>query len=197
MTSLYHQQKLPRILMVHNFYGRSSPSGENQVVEYDFDLLKSKGHEIKLFKKESDEVLNRGLYGYAKAGILNLWNPSSKKIFKKIVSDFKPDLIHIHNTFPLISPSILYIDSINVPIVMTLHNYRIFCPAGILMRNNNICTQCIDKKSIIPSVIHGCYKESRIATIPLAVSSATHNTMKTWNKKIDAFFVLTDYAKNM
>ena len=106
--------------------------------------------------------------------------------------------MHVHNTFPLISPSIFWaIRDINCAVVLTLHNYRLFCAAGMPMRDGQVCTQCLDKRSVVPAMRYGCYRESRLATIPLAISIALHRQVGTWDKHVDRFIALTQHQREM
>lgn len=184
-----------KILLVHNFYGSQAPSGENQVFEAEKALLEKNGHRVEVYTRDSDEIRNKKVLGTLQGGASVVWNPMTKALIQKKVNEFKPDIIHVHNTFPLLSPSIFYIEDNKVPIVMTLHNYRLFCAAGIPIRNNSVCTKCIDQASVLPALKYGCYRDSRLATIPIALNISLHRRLGTWNNKLDAFIVLTEFQK--
>ena len=186
-----------RILLVHNFYGSNVPSGENSVVLIEKALLEEKGHTVCMFYRHSDEILNIGFWGFIKGAISTPWNFFSAYKLKKKIKSFKPDVLHVHNTFPLISPSIFSAVSSDVPVVLTLHNYRILCPAAIPMRNNKICLECIETKSVIPSILHRCYKSSFLATIPLAIKVMLHRHLGTWENNVDAIIVFSSFQKNL
>ena len=186
-----------RILLVHNFYGSSTPSGENQVFSLESSLLESYGHEILHFTRNSDDIIEGGVRGLIKGALSTPWNPFAAISLQNAISLFKPDVIHAHNTFPLISPSIYSQIGNQAACVLTLHNYRLFCPAGIPLRNGNVCTDCIDRRSIIPSIKHGCYRSSRIATIPLATSVALHRKLQTWSNHIDGFIAFTEFQRKL
>lgn len=124
-------------------------------------------------------------------------NPVSLFKIQKKINEFKPDIIHVHNTFPLLSPSIFYAFCSKSAFVLTLHNYRLQCPAAIPMRDGKVCTKCIDSKSVMPSILFGCYRGSRIATIPLATKVFLHRILGTWKKKVDAFIALSLFQKNL
>jgi len=186
-----------RILLVHNFYGSSAPSGENKVFSSEKSLLELHGHSVEVFMRSSDEIRDKGVLGYIKGGLATPWNFLSRVRFLKAIKKFQPDLIHVHNTFPLISPSILYGVDKKIPIVMTLHNYRIFCAAGVPMRNGNTCVRCLDRHSPISALIYGCYRNSRLATIPLVINIGLHQFLGTWVKKIDSFIAFTYFQKHL
>src|SRR5690606_11318864 len=116
---------------------------------------------------------------------------------RKKIEAFNVDVVHAHNTFPLISPSIFHAVGKRAARVLTLHNYRLFCPAAIPMRDGNVCTQCLDKRSAIHSMVHGCYRNSRAATLPLAISVELHRALGTWTKQVDAFICLSEFQREL
>lgn len=186
-----------KILLVHNYYGSSAPSGENIVFEAEKVLLQKQGHDVEVFTRQSDEIRKKGLLGTVQGALATPWNPWMAKAIKKMIARFAPDVVHVHNTFPLISPAIFHAVGKKTARVLTLHNYRLFCPAAIPMRNGNICTECLDKKSSFPSLLHGCYRESRIATAPLALNVALHRFLGTWKNNVDAFIALSDFQAKL
>jgi hypothetical protein len=97
-----------RILLVHNFYGSAAPSGENQVFEAEKAMLRSRGHEVAEFCRYSDEIRGQGVWGTIKGAVATPWNPWSARAIRQVVARFLPDVVHVHNTFPLISPSIFH-----------------------------------------------------------------------------------------
>jgi glycosyltransferase involved in cell wall biosynthesis len=109
----------------------------------------------------------------------------------------RPDVVHVHNTFPVISPAVYYAaNEAAIPVVQTLHNFRMLCPAGTLFRDGHVCEDCIGKRVPWPGVIHGCYRNSRLATAAGAAMLATHNYKQTWSKAVSAYIALTDFARN-
>ena len=182
-----------KILLVHNFYGSSAPSGENVVFEAEKALLQKNGHEVALFTRHSDEIRNKGFLGALQGALATPWNPWMSRAIQKAIADFRPDVVHAHNTFPLTSPAIFHAIGKKAASVLTLHNYRLFCPAAIPMRNGKVCTECLDKKSSFPAILHGCYRDSRIATAPLAFNVALHRFLGTWKNNVDAFITLSDF----
>jgi glycosyltransferase involved in cell wall biosynthesis len=162
---------------------------------HDINLLRADGHEVVLFSRSSDFVRGIGLFGRILAGFSNVFNMWAAKELTEIIKGEQPDIIHVHNTFPLISLWVLYAVKRSVPIVMTLHNYRLFCSAGIPLRDGQICTKCIDEKSVLPALKYGCYKGSRLATLPLAMSIWLHRLLGTLDRRVSAFITLTPYAR--
>lgn len=185
-----------KILLAHNFYGSAAPSGENMVYLAERALLQQKGHVVLEFTRHSDELRNRGAIGAVKGAVSAPWNPSSVRKLRDILDREKPHILHAHNTFPLLSPAIFRASrGFDTATVLTLHNYRTFCAGGIPMRNNVPCTECLDKRSVLPALKYGCYRNSKLATIPMVTMIALHRRTETWYRDIDAFIVLTEFQK--
>ena len=180
-----------KVLLVHNFYGSGAPSGENQVFEAEENLLRVHGDSVSVFRRHSDEIRSLGILGAARGALATCWNPWMTVAIRQSVVALRPDVVHVHNTFPLISPGIFHAVGEQVARVLTLHNYRLFCAAAIPMREGNPCTECLDRRSAWPAVKFGCYRGSRIATLPLAASVAIHRVMATWTREVDAFIELS------
>ncbi|WP_237134314.1 glycosyltransferase family 4 protein [Pseudohongiella sp. O18] len=185
-----------RILLVHNYYGSGAPSGENIVVDAEEKLLIDGGNEVIRYSRYSDDVRRQGTFGLIRASLSTPWNPFSARRLSEQVNEIRPDIVHVHNTFPMISPSIFHSIGSGIAKVITLHNYRLLCPAAIPMRNGNVCTECIYKRSVLPSLLHGCYRGSRLSTVPLAANVALHRKIGTWNSKVDAFIALSQFQKD-
>jgi glycosyltransferase involved in cell wall biosynthesis len=181
-----------RILQIHNNY--QFTGGEDVAVEAEYSLLQSNGNDVNLF-----EVSNENIRG-TKAKIETAINVSySKKYSNKLVDRigyFQPEIVHVHNFFPLLTPSIYDVcKSFGLPVIQTLHNYRIICPGAYLMKNGVICEDCLTG-SAFKAALHGCYRDSRIGSLPVAYMVQTHRKRKTWQKKIDRFIALTEFAMN-
>jgi glycosyltransferase involved in cell wall biosynthesis len=184
-----------KVLLVHNFYGSSAPSGENQVFEAEKLLLQEMGHEVTDFSRHSDEIRSQGTWGVVRGALATPWNPWMTRAVKEAVSNFQPDVVHVHNTFPLISPGIFHAIGPRAARVLTLHNYRLFCPAAIPMRGGRVCTDCLDMRSAWPALRYGCYRDSRVATLPLALSVGMHRALGTWTGQVDAFVALSEFQR--
>jgi glycosyltransferase involved in cell wall biosynthesis len=183
-----------KILLVHNFYGSSAPSGENIVFSAEKEMLEERGHEVTLYTTNSDYIRKIGVAGSFLGAIGAPWNHVHLVRMKKILAAGEFDVMHVHNTFPLLSPAVFYAPGKRAPAaVLTLHNYRLFCCAGIPLRNNRPCTECLDRQSIWPALLHGCYRNSRVATVPMALMISLHRRLATWQKRVDAFIALTTF----
>ncbi len=187
-----------KILLAHNFYGSASPSGENTVFHAEGDLLRQMGHEVLEFTRHSDTILGKGAAGTLEGALSTPWNPFSAQELKRVLRRERPDILHVHNFFPLLSPSIFYATSgSETATVMTLHNYRLFCAAGIPMRQGRPCTLCLERKSVLPALRFGCYRDSRSATTPMAAMIELHRILGTWKQHVDAFISLSGFQKDL
>ena len=186
-----------KVLIIHNFYQSKSPSGENQLVLDEMKLLRSHNNiQVKEFFFQSDSFYSHSPIGKLKM-LLNIpWNFGLNKKIKSTLREFKPDVIHIHNTFPFISPSIFY-KLRKYPIIFTLHNYRIFCASGTPLRDNKICLECFEKNSFLPSLKYGCYRNSKIQTLPVFLKIVLANFFKVWEKYVKTFFVFSSFQKQL
>lgn len=185
-----------KVLLAHNFYGSSAPSGENLVFELERDLLSRSGHEVHTFTRHSDDVRGSA-FGLLRGALATTWNPWTVRDVRAAVGRWAPDIVHVHNTFPLLSPSIFAGVGARAARVLTLHNYRLFCPAAIPLRGGATCTECLDRKSVRPALRHGCYRNSRLATAPLAASIAFHRALGTWRNQVEAFVALTEFQREL
>jgi len=185
-----------RILLLHNYYGSSAPSGENTAFDEECELLRNAGHEVHAFVKHSDRIIARGLYGKIEAGIRVPWNSRVIDEVVGVAKDFAPDVIHVHNTFPTFSPGVFSaLSAQSAAIVCTLHNFRYVCASAMLSRQGLPCTLCLEKRSVLPALRHRCYRDSFIDTVPLAFSIALHRRLDTFNRNVDAFITLTPFQK--
>jgi len=187
-----------KILLVHNFYGSMAPSGENEVFLNENKLLQGTRQEVFQYTRHSNEIRNRGLAGTLQGALATPWNPFSLNELRKRIKDSQPDVMHVHNTFPLLSPVVFKsVRDTRTATVLTLHNYRTFCSAAIPMRNERPCVECMEQRSVYPALRYGCYRNSRTATLPLAVMIALHRKLGTWQKDVDAFIALSQFQKRM
>ncbi|MFH9550523.1 glycosyltransferase [Streptomyces sp. NPDC017435] len=177
------------VLVVHNHYASAQPSGENKVVDQEVALLRGAGHRVELFERRSDDIAARSLPGKAAVALLVPWNPSVRAELADRLRAERPDVVHVHNVFPLLSPSVLAACAdAGVPAVATLHNYTQVCPPGTLQRDGRPCTECVGSAPL-PAVRHGCYRGSRLATVPLAVSLSVNR--RRWWSGVERFFCIS------
>lgn len=162
-----------RVLIVHNRYRSAEPSGEDRVVDQEVDLLSEAGHEVVVFEKDSDNIQRMSLAAKTTVPLLVPWNPFARRELRQVLRSHRPDVVHIHSTFPLLSPAVFdACADVGVPVVATLHNYGLICPIGSLFRDGHDCTECVGG-SPLPAVRHGCYRGSRVASLPVAALALT------------------------
>ena len=129
-----------KVLLVHNEHGR--PSGEEVIVQCIKNLIEENGHQVIYYIRSSAEISEMP-FGNFNAFISGIYSRESRKILKNLLVKHQPDVVHVHNLFPFISPSILPIcRKLRFPVVMTVHNYRLVCPNGLHMRSGEICMKC-------------------------------------------------------
>ena len=177
------------VLVVHNRYASAQPSGENKVVDQEVALLRSAGHRVEVFERRSDDIAARSLPSKAALPLLVPWNPAVRRELATRLRAGRPDVVHIHNVFPLLSPAVLAACAdAGVPAVATLHNYTQICPPGTLQRDGRPCTECVGATPL-PAVRHGCYRGSRLATVPLAVSLSANR--RRWWTGVERFLCIS------
>jgi glycosyltransferase involved in cell wall biosynthesis len=178
-----------KVLVVHNRYRSEQPSGENNVVDQEVELLAAAGHDVSLFERRSDDIETMSLAGKATVPLRVPWNRAVRTEVATRLRARRPDVVHIHNTFPLLSPSVLAACAdTGVPAVATLHNYTMICPPGTLYRNGRLCTECVGTTPF-PALRHGCYRNSRLATAPMAVNVAVNR--RRWWSGVKRFFCIS------
>lgn len=184
-------EKKLNVLMVHNYYKQRG--GEDAVVESEVSLLKSYGHHVETYFRHNDEVAGLTKFNL---GIQTIWSGQTKKTVSSKILAFKPDVIHVHNTFPLISPSLYWAASnARVPVVQTLHNFRLLCPQAMFLRENKVCEACLGHLPIA-AVKYGCYRESRVQTAVLSSMLVGHRVLGTWANKVDRFIALNKFCQD-
>ncbi|MFC7823820.1 glycosyltransferase [Streptomyces sp. NPDC057375] len=178
------------VLVVHNRYNSAQPSGENNVVDQEVALLRGAGHRVGVFERRSDDIAGRSLPGKVAVPLLVPWNPAVRRELAARLRAERPDVVHVHNVFPLLSPSVLAACAdAGVPAVATLHNYTQVCPPGTLQREGRSCTECVGAATPLPAVRHGCYRNSRLATVPLAVGLSVNR--RRWWSGVERFFCIS------
>ncbi|MCQ8773545.1 glycosyltransferase [Streptomyces telluris] len=178
------------VLVVHNRYSSAQPSGENRVVDEEVGLLREAGHRVGVFDRRSDDIAARSLLAKAAVPLLVPWNPAVRTELAARLRAERPDVVHVHNVFPLLSPAVLAACAdAGVPAVATLHNYTQVCPPGTLHRDGRSCTECVGSAAALPAVRHGCYRGSRLATVPLAVSLSVNR--RRWWSGVERFFCIS------
>ena len=179
------------VLMVHNFY--QIGGGEHTVFNNEIELLKNNGHKVITYTRDNKE-LNGSKLKLLLSPLSTIWSFKTYREVKQIIKNEKIDIVHCHNTFPLISPSVYYAArKMKVPVVQTIHNFRFLCPAGIFYRDGHICEQCRINQNFKSAIKHRCYRNSKIQTLIIVMMLKFHRLIGTY-KKINYIF-LTDFNK--
>ncbi|SEP41929.1 glycosyltransferase [Amycolatopsis saalfeldensis] len=179
-----------RVLVVHNRYRSEQPSGENNVVDAEVKLLHDGGVQVGRFERQSDDIASMSLPRKALVPLQVPWNRAARAELATRLRVERPDVVHVHNTFPLLSPSVLAACAdARVPVVATLHNYGLVCPPGTLYRDGHVCTDCVGGAPV-PAVRNGCYRGSAVATLPMAVNLVANRHR--WRTGVTRFFCISD-----
>ena len=182
-----------KILIIHNKYKQFG--GEDVAVESESSILIKNKHEVEILYFDNspiDSHLSR--IGSALGAIYNF---SSARKVSKMIRQFRPDIIHIHNLFFIASPSVIYAaHKYKVPVILTLHNYRLICANALLLRNNQICELCTQKKFPVSGIRYKCYRDSAIESALVTGITGIHKLFKTWQNKIHTYITLNEFSRS-
>lgn len=183
-----------KVAIVHNYY--KIRGGEATVVSNESAILAKQGIEVINYSRDNLEIDSFSLREKFKLIKETAWSKESYKLFRTFLKAKQPDICHVHNFLPLLSPSIFQAcQDEGIPVVQTLHNYRLICSNGLLLRKGKICELCLGK-SAYKAVTKGCYRNSSLQTYAVARMIEKNKTNGTWNEKIDAYICLTAFAKS-
>jgi len=181
-----------KILLVHNKY--QQPGGENVVFESEGELLSNNGHFVE--RLIFDNTTIKTFIDKCLSGLKTIYNPASARMLREKIDHFNPDIIHVHNFVPLASPSIFSVaQKFGVPIIHTLHNYRLICPSATLVHNGKIYERSIHSAFPMDAIMKGVYRNSRLQTAAVALMVAWHRLIGTWKSKVDFYIALSNFAK--
>ncbi|MBY0145123.1 glycosyltransferase [Neobacillus niacini] len=184
-------EKKKKILIVHNYY--QIPGGEDTVVANEKKLLEEHGHQVVLYSRNNNEL--KGMAKLQKLCIpfSTVFSIRTYREVKNIIIKEKIDVVHVHNTLNLISPSVYYAAfSKNKPVIQTIHNFRLLCPAATFYREGRICEDCVDK-GLKCAVSNKCYRGSRLQTLGCVFTLKLHRLLGTY-KKLN-YICLTEFNK--
>ena len=182
-------------MICHNYY--REPGGEDVVFEAEADLLERRGHRVERLVLRNDEIPEQpGPLAQAKLAARTVWSGESDRKVRSALRRAKPDVVHFHNTFPLISPS-AYVTcrKAGVPVVQTLHNYRLLCANASFFRDGHPCEDCLGKTPPWPGVLHGCYRGSRLQSTAVVAMLTAHRLRRTWSRDVGVYVALTEFAR--
>jgi glycosyltransferase involved in cell wall biosynthesis len=182
-----------KIVIVHNAYQQAG--GEDAVVSAEKALLLRAGNEVHEYLRHNNEIKSGGTCSNITLGFRTVWSTSSQNELHSLLKAWKPDVVHFHNTFPLISPAAYYAcRELGVPVVQTLHNYRLFCAAGAFFRDGQVCEDCLTK-SRWQALRHACYRQSRGASATVVAMLSFHHWYGTWNNLVDRYIALSEFSR--
>lgn len=182
-----------RILVAHNRYKYAG--GEDSVMRSEVEMLRSAGHQIALLEADN-QAIDGTLVKIAAAGSL-FHSSSSNRRMAELLRTFKPDVVHLHNWFPLLSPSMIGVArAAGVPVVQTLHNFRMVCCNGVLYRDGRICHDCVGKAFPLGGMAHACYARSRVGSALVSTAFSYHRLAHTWDG-VSLFIALSEFQRSL
>ena len=181
-----------KILAVHNFHRKGSASGDDQVFKSETALLESHGNTVIRYSVSNDEFDNAGAAGKIKAVFGMLWSKKNYNAVQEKIKETKPDVVHVHTFFPLLSPSVLYAAKrLDVPVVATLHDTRFVCPCATSLRGTELCNECGDGH-YMRMCKYGCFKGSKAQSLIVANIFNYHRKKRSFYDQIDRYICLND-----
>ncbi len=184
-----------RVLVVHNHYLQAG--GEDTVVQAEKALLEAKGNEVFLFEDTNLDLDDAPLADKVKAAFNAIYSSAARRRMADAIREFRPDVVHIHNFFNKLSPSVYdACYQAGLPVVQTLHNFRLVCLNAFLYRDGRVCEDCVGRFVPWPGVIHRCYRNSRTASATVAAMLAVHDVKNTWEDRVTRYIALTKFARD-
>lgn len=180
-----------KILVAHNRYQQAG--GEDSVVAEEVRMLQQRGHFIHQYSVDNDDII--GAWRKTITAARSFYSRLTFREMSNLLRSFQPDILHVHNFFPNISPAIVFAaNKYRVPVVQTLHNYRLLCASATLFRDGHPCEACLVNHSFLPGVMHACYRGSRAGSAVVGASAFVHAALGTWSNRIDRYIALTQFA---
>jgi len=181
-----------RIIVAHNFY--QQPGGEDESFRAEVGVLRDGGQEVLTHTVHNDDIKQMSKLTVAGK---TLWNHSSYGELRKLVREFRADVVHFNNTFPLISPSAYYAcRAEGAAVVQSLRNYRLLCPAATFHRDGKVCEKCLDKSIPWPALVHKCYRDDRAATATLVAMLTAHRLIGTYSRALDRYIAISHFCRD-
>jgi glycosyltransferase involved in cell wall biosynthesis len=185
-----------KILVAHNYY--QQPGGEDTVVERETALLRQAGHSVIDYHRSNTEVESLNWWGKITLPKRIVWASDAVRDLETLIRATQPDLAHFHNTHFMISPAAYQAcRDLHTPVVQSLYNPRLMCPAASFYRNGQLCQDCLGKAFPWPGVLHACYRQSRLQTAVLALSLFFHRRRGTWINMVDGYVMATEFYRQL
>jgi glycosyltransferase involved in cell wall biosynthesis len=178
-----------RVLVLHSRYLSGTSSGENRVVEDEVELLRSAGHEVHLWAPSAEDAAGASR---PRLAVRAVWSRSAVRRVARLAAELRPDVVHVHNLYPMLSPAVLRTAA--APVVVTLHNYRLLCLPATFLRDDRACEDCLGK---LPwrGVVHRCYRGSAAGSAALAASLGLHRRAGTF-RHVSAFLAVSEFVRD-
>lgn len=191
------QESVLRVLQVHTRYRQAG--GEDRAVEAERELLAEAGSDVRQVIFDNADLLeSRSLIGDLQLAASAVWSRSAAQRVALAIREYRPQVVHVHNTFAAASPSVFRAaTALGVPVVQTLHNYRVVCPAATLFRDGRPCTDCVGVPVPVPAVVHACVRRSRIQSAVAAATVTTHRAIGTYSRHVNRYIALTEFQRRL
>ncbi|MCZ7554734.1 MAG: glycosyltransferase family 4 protein [Anaerolineales bacterium] len=184
-----------KILMAHSRYRQ--PGGEETVFQQEVALLQDAGHEVLVYDRSNWESAEYPLWRKTTVPLRVIWAEDTRRELRVLLRAARPDIAHFHNTHYMISPAAYYAcRDAGVPVVQTIHNYRLLCANGWFFRSAHVCEDCVGRTPPWPAVLHGCYRGSRVQTAVMATMLSAHRLLGTWQKQVHRYIALTEFMRD-
>lgn len=189
------QKEQLNILIVHNYY--QIPGGEDTVVANEKALLEEHGHKVLLYTRHNQELKKLGFLGKLLLPLYTLYSPRTYREVKSLIQREQIDVLHVHNTLNLISPSVYYAGfRSHIPVLQTMHNFRLLCPGAEFYRQGQICEDCLrckGKSGLRKALKYRCYRGSRMQTLASILLLKLHRSLGTYGRLY--YICLTQFNK--
>ena len=180
-----------KIAIAHNRYQQAG--GEDKVVAAEAAMLSRQGHDVESLIFDNETI--SGAWTKAATAISSFYSWSAHRRIVQALDSFRPDVLHIHNFMPTLSPSVFFAArQAGVPVVQTLHNYRLLCANAQLFREGGVCESCVEQRSFLPGVRHACYRDSYVGSAVVGGTMALHALLGTWTDRVARYIVLSEFA---
>lgn len=191
MVASVDNEKKQNILIVHNYY--QIPGGEDTVVANEKKMLEDHGHKVILYSRNNSELKSMTKLQKLMLPVTTVFNPRTYKDIKRLIKTEQIDIVHVHNTLSLISPAVYYAArAMKVPVVQTVHNFRLLCPGATFYRDGHICEDCVSK-GLMCAVKNSCYRNSKLQTLACVISTKIHRMTGIYGKI--NYICLTEFNK--
>jgi glycosyltransferase involved in cell wall biosynthesis len=188
---------IERVLQVHTRY--REPGGEDRVVDAERDLLAAAGISVRqVIFDNADLREGRGRLDDLRLAASSVWSTAARRRVLADITAFRPNVMHVHNTFVAASPSVYSAAyEAGVPVVQTLHNYRLVCPKATVFRDGHPCTDCVGLPAPVPAIVHACVRDSRSQSVVAVATMTGHRLRRTYRRDVQAYVALTHFQRDL